>query len=57
MASGFDILTVAEMAAADHAAVVGGTPGVTLMRRAGEGVAEAVAARWTPRPTDRKSVV
>ena len=51
MASGFDILTVAEMAAADHAAVVGGTPGVTLMRRAGEGVAEAVAARWTPRPT------
>ena len=55
MASGFDILTVAEMAAADHAAVVGGTPGVTLMRRAGEGVAEAVAARWTPR--DRKSVV
>ena len=45
-----DILTVAEMTAADNAAIAAGTPGYTLMRRAGEAVAEAVKARWSPRP-------
>src|SRR5271168_2335089 len=43
------ILTVAEMAAADQAAIAAGTPGYTLMRRAGAAVAEAIAARWSKR--------
>jgi ADP-dependent NAD(P)H-hydrate dehydratase / NAD(P)H-hydrate epimerase len=45
-----DILTVAEMTAADKATIAAGTPGLTLMRRAGEAVAAAVRERWTPRP-------
>jgi hydroxyethylthiazole kinase-like uncharacterized protein yjeF len=45
-----EILTVAEMGAADRAAVEAGTSGVLLMERAGAAVAEAVAARWSPRP-------
>lgn len=45
-----DILTVAEMTAADQAAIAAGTPGFTLMRRAGEAVAAAVRERWSPRP-------
>ena len=45
------ILTVAEMSAADRAAIAAGTPGFTLMQRAGDRVAEAVIARWSPRPT------
>ena len=45
------ILTVAEMTAADRAAIAAGTPGFTLMQRAGERVAEAVIARWSPRST------
>ena len=44
-----DILTVAEMAAADRATIAAGTPGIALMQRAGAAVAEAVAERWTPR--------
>jgi hydroxyethylthiazole kinase-like uncharacterized protein yjeF len=44
-----DILTVAETAAADQAAIAAGTPGFTLMQRAGAGVAEAIIARWSPR--------
>ena len=44
-----DILTVAEMTAADRAAIAAGTPGFVLMQRAGAAVAEAIAARWTPR--------
>ena len=44
-----DILTVAETAAADQAAIAAGTPGFTLMLRAGAAVAEVIAARWTPR--------
>lgn len=45
------ILTVAEMSAADQAAVAAGTPVSTLMERAGEAVAEAIKARWSPRST------
>jgi ADP-dependent NAD(P)H-hydrate dehydratase / NAD(P)H-hydrate epimerase len=44
-----DILTVAETRAADQAAIAAGTPGFTLMLRAGAGVADAIAARWSPR--------
>lgn len=51
MENALDILTVAEMAAADQAAVEAGTPSLTLMEWAGKGVADAVCARWTPRPT------
>ena len=47
---GREILTVAEMAAADQAAVAAGTPGAVLMERAGQAVADAVAARFSPRP-------
>ncbi len=49
--AGREILTVAEMGAADQAAIKAGTPGFTLMQRAGAAVAEAVQARWTMRPT------
>ena len=48
MTQALDILTVAEMTAADKAAIAAGTPGFTLMRRAGEAVAAAVAARYAP---------
>ena len=44
------ILTTAEMAAADARTIAAGTPGSELMERAGAAVAEAVAARWSPRP-------
>ena len=47
--SAADILTVAEMAAADRATIAAGTPGFTLMQRAGVAVAAAIQARWTPR--------
>ncbi|MET3667436.1 NAD(P)H-hydrate dehydratase [Caulobacter sp. 1776] len=47
-----EILTVAEMAAADRAAVLRGTPTPVLMERAGEAVAQAVRARYA-----RRSVV
>ena len=46
-----EILTVAQMGAADRAAVAAGTPATTLMDRAGRAVAEAIAARFTPRST------
>ncbi|MBV8682312.1 MAG: NAD(P)H-hydrate dehydratase [Caulobacteraceae bacterium] len=45
-----EILTVAEMTAADHAAVEAGTPSRTLMERAGAAVAEAVIARYPKSP-------
>jgi len=44
-----DILTVAETAAADRAAIAAGTPGLVLMQRAGAAVAEAIIDRWSPR--------
>ena len=43
------ILTVAEIAAADRAAIASGTPGIELMERAGAAVADAVAERFSPR--------
>ncbi|MEO8925528.1 MAG: NAD(P)H-hydrate dehydratase [Caulobacteraceae bacterium] len=48
---GREILTVAQMTAADRAAVAGGTSGLELMERAGAAVVEAVAARFSPRRT------
>src|ERR1700728_3230249 len=44
------LLTPAEMAAADRAAIAGGVPGITLMQAAGRAVAEAVMRRWSQRP-------
>jgi len=44
------ILTVAEMGAADQAAIAAGTPGEVLMERAGTAVADAVCARFRPQP-------
>lgn len=41
-----EILTVAEMTAADRAAIGSGTPGTALMERAGTAVAEAILARF-----------
>ena len=40
------VLTVAEMARADAAAIAAGTPGLELMERAGTAVADAVCARF-----------
>jgi len=42
------ILTVAEMGAVDRAAIADGTPGLTLMERAGAAVAAAIRARFAP---------
>ena len=46
-----EILSVAEMAAADRYASGHGVPTLELMESAGRAVAHAIAARWTPRPT------
>lgn len=43
-----EILSVAEAAAADRAAIEAGTAGLVLMERAGQGVAAAIQARWSP---------
>jgi len=43
------ILTVAEMTAADKAAIAAGTPGETLMERAGAAVADAICDQFSPR--------
>jgi len=45
-----EILTVAQMAAADRAAAALGVPALELMEQAGRAVADAICARWTPRP-------
>ena len=45
-----EILTVAEMTAADRVAIEAGTPGLTLMERAGAAAAEAIAERYAPTP-------
>ncbi len=44
------LLSVAEMGQADAAATAGGVPGIELMENAGRAVAEAILARWAPRP-------
>lgn len=51
MGNGLEILTIEEMARADQAAIAAGTSGEVLMERAGTAVADAICARWTPRPT------
>ena len=49
--TGGEILTVAQMAAADQAEIARGTPGAVLMERAGAAVARAVMERHAPRRT------
>ena len=44
------LLSVAEMAAADTAAIAGGTPGARLMEAAGAAVAGEIRARFAPCP-------
>jgi hydroxyethylthiazole kinase-like uncharacterized protein yjeF len=48
--SALQILTVAEMRAADAAAVAGGTASLALMERAGAAAAEAILARFPEQP-------
>lgn len=50
MPEGLELLTVAEMAAADRAAVAAGVAVETLMANAGVAVAEAIVARFAPQP-------
>ncbi len=45
-----EILTVAEMGAADQAAIGAGTAGTVLMDRAGQAVAEAIVQRYPVQP-------
>ncbi|HXP64452.1 MAG TPA: NAD(P)H-hydrate epimerase, partial [Steroidobacteraceae bacterium] len=44
------LFSVAQMNEADRLAAADGTPGVLLMQRAGDAVAEEVERRFTPRP-------
>jgi len=46
-----EILTVAEMYAADRYATERGVPSLTLMENAGRAVADEICKRWEPRPT------
>ena len=43
-----ELLTPAEMAAADRLTITGGTPGMALMEKAGGAVADVVMARHPP---------
>jgi hydroxyethylthiazole kinase-like uncharacterized protein yjeF len=47
---GREILTVAQVGAADQAAIAGGATGRALMLRAGDAVAAQIVARWSARP-------
>jgi ADP-dependent NAD(P)H-hydrate dehydratase / NAD(P)H-hydrate epimerase len=49
--SGRQILTIAQMTAADEGAIAAGASGGELMERAGAAVVEAVVGRFAPRPT------
>jgi NAD(P)H-hydrate epimerase len=44
------LLTVAQMAAVDRAAMAAGTPGTQLMQNAGMDVVREIVRRWSPRP-------
>jgi hydroxyethylthiazole kinase-like uncharacterized protein yjeF len=46
-----EIVTVAEMYAADRFAAEHGVPSLTLMENAGRAVADEIVKRWSPRPT------
>jgi len=48
---GLELLTSAEMGRADELTIAGGTPGLTLMENAGQGVAEEV--EWIAEPGAR----
>lgn len=48
--SGWELLTVQEMAAAEAMAMEGGTPGADLMEQAGRGAAQAIMDRFRPCP-------
>jgi hydroxyethylthiazole kinase-like uncharacterized protein yjeF len=45
-----EVLTNAQSSAADRYAAEHGTPTLALMEQAGRAVADAICARWTPRP-------
>lgn len=47
---GYEVLDVERMRKADAFAVQSGVPSLTLMDRAGSGVAHAIMRRWAPRP-------
>ncbi len=47
-----EVLTTTQMASADAATIARGTPGIVLMRAAGEAVARAIVERWSPRPVN-----
>lgn len=47
---GPEVLTSAQMRAADAHAITAGVPGITLMERAGAAMASAIMYRWGPRP-------
>src|SRR5277367_3735784 len=44
------LLSVAQMAAADRAAIAAGIPGSQLMQNAGNAVVREITRRWSPRP-------
>jgi len=44
------LLRVAQMSAADRAAIAAGTPGPVLMQNAGNAVVQEITRRWPPRP-------
>lgn len=44
------LLTVAQMTAADNAAIAAGIPGLDLMEAAGRGIYQEIINRWQPRP-------
>lgn len=46
----FELLTVAQMHAADSAAIEAGTPGIQLMENAGQAIAFEIHKRWQPCP-------